>query len=884
MSPNKFLIIDGNSLAHRAFHAIPQLSTSDGTVTNAVYGFTTMLFKVLKQLEPKYIAVAFDKGRITFRHDTYADYKATRKATPAELRPQFPLLKEVLCHMHIGMLELDNYEADDIIGTLTRVAESSNIESVVLTSDRDALQLVSPYVRVLLTKKGITEMEEYDEGRVWDCYGVSPVQIIDIKGLMGDASDNIPGVPGIGEKTALKLIQEHGTLEDVITDVEKLPSRWRNKLLEYQEQALLSKNLATIDRRVPLDIEVEQFKWSGPDYPALLDIFSKLEFKTRVHNIMNKINEDRKNLGLPGQNTGGEQDMLNAYSVEYQKVTSADELLQIRNAARATGMVVLELAGSREMGISQAALSITGDGTIYLLPVQEQAEALDTILAICTDPQINIVCADGKDIQWLLNRHNRTLQGLGFDILMADYLLNPSLSQNTITDLALQYLQLVLPSEGESALAARVSVLWRLQQLLHQKLVDTDMDRLYYEVELPLVTVLAEMEMEGVAVDPQILSSMAESTGQKIDSLVQEIYQLAGEEFNINSPKQLGDILFNKMGLPVIKKTKTGFSTDASVLEELASAHVIVDKILAYRQLAKLKSTYIDGLFGLINPTSGRIHTTFHQNVTATGRLSSSNPNLQNIPIRMEEGRLIRRFFVPHQPGNLILAADYSQIELRILAHMSGDPNLVDAFNQDQDIHTRTASEVFNVPLEQVTPELRSRAKAVNFGIVYGISDFGLSRDIKVSRAEAGEYIRSYFERYSGVKEFIDRKIVEAREKGYTTTLLNRRRYLPDILSSNRVTRAFGERTAINTPIQGSAADIIKLAMVRIYDELKNRHMATKMILQVHDELIFDTHPEELPIVKDMVKEYMENALQLDVPLVVDLKLGPNWYDVRKVP
>jgi len=882
MSSNKFLVIDGNSLAHRAFHAIPQLSTSDGTITNAVYGFTNMLFKVLQKLEPNYAAVAFDKGKVTFRHASYANYKATRKATPPELRPQFPLLKEVLRHMRICTLELENYEADDIIGTITSVAEAGDIDSVVLTGDRDALQLVSPRVRVLLTKKGITEMEEYDEGRVWDRFGVSPAQIIDIKGLMGDASDNIPGVPGIGEKTALKLIQEHGTLEDVIADIEKLPPRWRNKLMENKDLALLSKRLATIDRQVPLNIEVKQFIWPGPDYPALLDIFSKLEFKTLVHNIMNKANGDDKKSGLPGQ-VASEQDQLGTYCVEYQRVASEDELLQIRNNAIKSGMAILELAGSREAGINHAVLATTGGDTIYLLP-QEQTGALDTIAAICDDPQIKIICADGKDVLWLLHRHNRTLQDLGFDIQVADYLLNPSLSQNTIADLALQYLQLVLPTTGEAATAARVDVLWRLKHLLHQKLVDTDMDRLYYEVELPLVTVLADMEMEGIAVDPQILCNMAEETGQQIDSLVQEIYQLAGVEFNINSPKQLGDILFNKMGLPVIKKTKTGFSTDASVLEELAPAHVIVDKILAYRQLAKLKSTYIDGLFGLINPISGRIHTTFHQNVTATGRLSSSNPNLQNIPIRMEEGHRIRRVFVPHQPGNLILAADYSQIELRILAHMSGDPNLVSAFKQGQDIHTRTASEVFNVPVEQVTPDLRSRAKAVNFGIVYGISDFGLARDIKVSRAEAGKYIRSYFERYSGVKEFIDRKIKEGREKGYTTTLLNRRRYLPDILSNNRVTRAFGERTAINTPIQGSAADIIKLAMVRIYNELKSKHMATKMILQVHDELIFDAHPEELPVVKNMVKEYMENALQLDVPLVVDLKLGPNWYDVRKVP
>lgn len=882
MSSNKFLVIDGNSLAHRAFHAIPQLSTSDGTVTNAVYGFTNMLFKVLQKLEPGYIAVAFDKGKITFRHDSYADYKATRKATPAELRPQFPLLKEVLRHMRIGILELENYEADDIIGTLTRIAEASNIESVILTSDRDALQLVSPLVRVLLTKKGITEMEEYDEGRVWDRFGVSPAQIIDIKGLMGDASDNIPGVPGIGEKTALKLIQEHGTLEDVIADVEKLPARWRNKLVEHQDQALLSKSLATIDRQVPLYLTVEQFKWTEPDYPALLDIFSKLEFKTLVRNIINKEHGDNNNNGLPSQ--AASQDKLGTYHVEYQIMYSTDELLQLQNAAGKSAMAMLELSGNREAGIAYAAIAAIGGGNIYLLPVQEQAGALDTILDICTDPQIKITCFNGKDVIWLLHRHNCTLQNLEFDIQLADYLLNPSLSQNTITDLALQYLQLVLPIAGEASTAAHVDVLWRLKQLLHQKLVDTDMDRLYYEVELPLVTVLAAMEMEGVAVDPQILCDMAEETGQQIDSLVQEIYQLAGVEFNINSPKQLGDILFNKMGLPVIKKTKTGYSTDSSVLEELAPAHIIVDKILAYRQLAKLKSTYIDGLFGLINPTSGRIHTTFHQNVTATGRLSSSNPNLQNIPIRLEEGRKIRRVFVPHQPGNLILAADYSQIELRILAHMSGDSNLINAFKQGQDIHTRTASEVFNVPIERVTPELRNRAKAVNFGIVYGISDFGLARNIKVSRAEAGKYIRSYFERYSGVKEFMDRKIAEAKEKGYTTTLLNRRRYLPDILSNNRVTRAFGERTAINTPIQGSAADIIKLAMVRIYHELQSKHLATKMILQVHDELIFDVRPEELPVVKNIVKEYMENALQLDVPLVVDLKLGPNWYDVRKVP
>lgn len=873
MSSNRFLIIDGNSLVHRAFHALPPLTTSDGTVTNAVYGFATMLLKVLQVVEPDHIAVAFDKGRTTFRHQSYADYKAKRTATPPELRSQFPMVKDLLRCMCIPVLELENYEADDIIGTLSCMAEKNSLETIILTGDRDALQLVSPRVKVLLTQKGISETEEYDEGRVWDRYGVSPPQLADIKGLMGDPSDNIPGVPGIGEKTAVKLIREYGSVEKVIEKAGELHPRWRNKIAEYRDQALLSKELATIDCRTPLDFDHDTLHWPGPDYRALLEFFNKLEFKTLVRNIIEKVG---------GNIPPGDGTELNAYRVDYSTPATAAAYDELRKTAFSARRVTLALAGDRDIGITATSLASIDDA-VYLLPVREETAALDLVGDLCSASRPGKVCFSGKDAVWLLHRHNRRLEGLAFDVALAAYLLNPGTSQPTLPDLAAQYLNVVLPAEGEAALAASAETLTRLSGVLDAKLAELDMDRLYYEVELPLVSVLAEMEIDGVAVDPEVLRDMGEETGAQIENLVREIYRLAGEEFNINSTKQLGVILFEKMGLPVIKRTKTGYSTDASVLEELAASHEIVSKILEYRQLAKLKSTYIDGLFALINPTTGRIHTTFHQNVTATGRLSSSDPNLQNIPIRLEQGRKIRRFFVPRWKGNLILAADYSQIELRILAHMSGDPGLVDAFKKNQDIHTRTAAEVFGVPMDQVTKELRGRAKAVNFGIVYGISDFGLARDIRVSRTEAGNYIKSYFTRYSGVKGFIDRKINEAREKGYATTLLNRRRYLPDLFSSNRITRAFGERTAINTPIQGSAADIIKLAMVRINEELKTRNMETKMILQVHDELIFDVPEKELEAAKKLVREHMENALQLDVPLVVDMKVGPNWYDVRKV-
>ncbi len=881
-----FLILDGNSLAHRAFHAIPHLATSKGVVTNAVYGFTNMLLKVLKEIKPELVAVCFDKGKVTFRHDQFEDYKAHRPGTPDELRPQFPLIKELLAAMNISVLECEGYEADDLIGTLVNRAEQAGVSSIIVTGDQDTLQLVSPLTRVLLTRKGISELEEYTEDRVWERFGITPAQFPDYKGLIGDPSDNIPGVPGIGPKTARALLKVYGRLEEVISHADGLPARQRDKIRQYHEQALLSKRLATIERQVPLEIDLDDFRWAGPDYNQLLSLFSRLEFKTLIRAIRQQLGEKEE------KDTRQLAREVETYRVNFRHLTSREELSRLVELCRRTGRVALALSGSRQDGVVGAALAlkIPGDNPeglsiFYLNPGAPGTgpAALDALARIVSDHDIEKLLHDGKNALWLLHRHNLTLNNMAFDTMVAAYLLNPASANQEVSDLALEHLKLVLPALGEEVLAARADVIWRLSELLAEKLRLAEMERLYYEVELPLVAVLAEMEMTGVAVDKEYLVEMSRELEIKIGTLAAQIYQLAGEEFNINSTRQLGYILFEKLQLPVIKKTKTSYSTDASVLEELADAHPIIPLVLEYRQLMKLKSTYVDGLAALINPETGRLHTTFHQTVTATGRLSSSDPNLQNIPIRMEEGRKIRRVFIPRREGNLILAADYSQIELRVLAHMAGDPNLVEAFRQGQDIHTRTAAEVFGVAITEVTADMRGRAKAVNFGIVYGISDFGLARDINVSRQEARQYIENYFARYAGVKAYIERTIQQARERGYVTTLLNRRRYLPDLFSSNRSVRMFGERTAINTPIQGSAADIIKLAMVRIHRELKERGLATRMILQVHDELIFDVPVEELPEVSELVRRHMENALVLDVPLVVEMKLGPNWYEVKKI-
>ncbi|SHK01963.1 DNA polymerase I [Desulforamulus aeronauticus] len=881
MSLDTLIVIDGNSLIHRAFHAIPLLTNSQGVITNAVYGFTNMLLKILNEQEPGLVAVAFDKGKITFRHQDYADYKGTRKATPDELRPQFILARDVLRAMRIPYFELEGFEADDLIGTIASQAEATGLNVLILTGDRDALQLVSPKTKVLLTRKGITELEIFDEGKVWDKYGVTPSQIIDLKGLQGDPSDNIPGVPGIGEKTATTLLKDYGHVEEILAQLDHLSPRLQKLLRGKEDIALLSKKLATIIRDVPMELDLSECSWRGPDQHKLLELFKELEFKSLIKQLTNspaskkeKTSSNKLVSNLPE---------LETYQVGYQTVTTQEERDEILVQASHSGKVALLLTGVRGQGIAAFYLAVP-DQDIYLLRVADDLDSNLTVLrALCENSEIKKIFHDAKDAIWLLQQQDIVLKNLYFDTMVAAYLLNPTAANYDVNDVALEHLNIILPAEGETALAAQAESILRLGKVLYDKLAERDEDRLYQEMELPLVQVLAEMELAGVAVDKQGLKDMSAELYQAIETLSARIHELAGENFNINSPKQLGQILFEKLKLPVFKKTKTGYSTDAEVLEKLAEEHEIVALILEYRQLAKLKSTYADGLAALVDAKTGRLHSTFHQTVTATGRLSSAEPNLQNIPIRLESGRRIRKVFIPRQRGNLLLTADYSQIELRILAHMSQDNSFLEAFRLGQDIHTRTASEVFGVPLDLVTSEMRSRAKAVNFGIVYGISDFGLARDLKVSRQEAKSYIDNYFARCPGVRRYIDRVIQEAKTQGYVNTLLNRRRYLPELFSKNFNIRNFGERAAMNTPIQGSAADIIKLAMVKINKELKEQQMQAQMILQVHDELIFDTPETEVETLIKLVRECMENALVLDVPLDVDIKLGLNWYEAKPI-
>lgn len=865
MGKEFFMIIDGNSLVHRAFHAIPLLTTSQGTVTNAVYGFAVMLLKILNEKKPHMIAVCFDKGKKTFRHDEYETYKATRKATPDELRPQFPLIKEMLSTMGIAVIEMDNYEADDLIGTMITLAEKENIMNVIVTGDRDALQLVSGLTTVLLTKKGITELDEYDEKKVRERYGLSPLQLIDLKGVVGDVSDNIPGVPGIGEKTGVKLIEKFGSLEVLLDNLDQISNKQADKIKKYADQARLSKKLANIIKDVPIDIKPCHCRWSGPDYNKILPLFNKLEFKSLIKNITSQLN-----YGIP---------QIKTYQVEYLVLKKEEEfqMLKLQLAGRKIG---LALEGSRKEGLSAVALSIS-DGKTFYIPITSK-EALEFIIDISTNPNLDKICFDAKSDMWIMSYHEANLNGVKFDVAIAAYLLNPGSPNLDLSDLSLEHLKIILPSEGLPALCSKADAIRKLAGLLDTKITEAGMENLYYQVELSLVHILTDMEIYGVKVDQKILTDFSIKLGERISQVTETIYVLAEEKFNINSTRQLGKILFEKLQLPVIKKTKTGYSTDAAVLEELAESHDIVRHIILHRHLMKLKSTYVDGLLSLINPYTGLVHTTFHQNITATGRLSSSEPNLQNIPIRLEEGRKIRKVFIPRRETNKLLAADYSQIELRILAHMSGDPVLMEAFKENQDIHTRTASEVFGVAIQEVTNDMRGKAKAVNFGIIYGISDFGLARDINVTRQEANIYIQNYFKRHCGAKFFIDKTINDAREKGYVTTILNRRRYLPDLFSTNRTVRNFGERAAINTPIQGSAADIIKLAMVKIWEELNKRQLKTLMILQVHDELIFDVPIQEMEEVKKLVQNCMENAIKLNVPLKVDMKTGLNWYDIEK--
>lgn len=851
----KILIIDGNSLIHRAFHALPSLRTSKGIYTNAVYGFLNMLFRVLNEQEPDFIAVAFDKKGPTFRHIEYEAYKATRPITPPELVGQFDLVKEILKALNIKYIEAEGFEADDILGTLSKTAEESGLFSLILTGDKDALQLVSSKTNVMLTKKGISEMEIYDPEKMQDKYGIPPTAIPDMKSLMGDPSDNIPGVPGIGKKTAIKLLKDFGSVEQLLSNIDKLKGRQKQNLEKCNEQILESKYLATIVRNIKLDYDLEDLKRQKPNSEELLKLFRELEFFSLIDKL----------------EPAPSQELI---TIQEHVIDNVDDLDPLLKKAKNCGFITVMLDTVVSNDIKSLVIS-TEDG-VYSIPwelIQLDDGLKNQLSNIFLDSSIEKITHDGKFLK-------NTLRRVGvdfccqFDTMLAAYLLNSSKPQYDLETIVFEYLGKEIKSAD---IYQRAFILKSLKDILAEKLHDDEMDDLFYKVELPLSFVLADMEFSGIKVNLEKLRKLSDDFGCQIKKLTNEIYELAGTEFNINSPKQLGEILFEKLSLPIIRKNKTGYSTSADVLEKLKSSHPIIEKILEYRFVMKMKSTYVDGLLSLVDKHTERIYTNYNQTVTNTGRISSTEPNLQNIPVKTDIGKSIRGVFIAENHEHLLLSGDYSQIELRVLAHISGDERLIEAFIEGEDIHTITASEVFGVPKAEVSPLLRERAKAVNFGIVYGISDYGLAQGLGISNKEASDYIEAYFQRYPGVKNYVKEIIKVAKSQGYVTTILNRRRYIPDINNRNYRLRSFAERVAMNTPIQGSAADIIKVAMVRIYEELKKYNLKTKLLLQIHDELIFDVPKQELEQVKQIVKQNMENAIPLKVPLVVDFKQGYTW-------
>lgn len=855
MNREKLVILDGNSLMNRAFYALPPMNTSKGQPTGAIYGFTTMLFKIYNEIKPDYIAATFDLKALTFRHLEYDKYKAGRKKMPDELAAQFDPVKELLKAFNIGIFEKEGYEADDIIGTISKEYESKGLDVVIFTGDRDALQLVSDNTVVMITKKGITELDIYDKDAIKSKYGFEPLGIIDLKGLMGDASDNIPGVPGVGEKTAIKLLGEFNSVENLYENLDRVSGkRLKENLENNKEKAFLSKKLATIDRNVPIQVELNNIRTKKYDSKRVIELFSEFEFKSLMDRFKIDNEDSKKEIAMPSvvDYTGDKkviEDIIKKGKFNF---------LFIYDGKLTKGMLI--------------------DKGIYVA-----ASYIEEFKPLFESYSIKKITFGAKGVYTYLMSKKIKLNSLELDIEIGAYLLNPTESSYDYASILYQYADITIPPFDDNdikACALFLNNMNKIKERMAQNISGYNMDSLLTNVEMPLIKVLSSMESIGFRVDENVLKKIGFELDEEINSLTGEIYALSGEEFNINSPKQLGVILFERLNLPVIKKTKTGYSTDAEVLDELLDKHEIIQKILSYRQLVKLKSTYIDGLISSIFK-DGKIHSSFNQTVTATGRISSTEPNMQNIPIKMEQGRRIRKAFIPDDENYVILSADYSQIELRVLAHISRDENLLEAFNNNLDIHRRTAAQVFKVPMEEVTSLLRSRAKAINFGIIYGLSDYGLSRDLKISRKEAKMYIESYFEKYSGVKNYLDSAIKDAKGMGYVLTMMNRIRHIPEINSKNRNVSMFGERLAMNTPIQGTAADIIKIAMVNVFNRLYKEKLKSRLILQVHDELVLEVYKDELLYVKDIVKEEMENAVKLEVPLLVDINWGSNWYEAK---
>lgn len=841
----KFLLVDGNSLLNRAFYALPVLSTASGEYTNAVYGFFNMLFSMLDRLEPGYAAVAFDRKEPTFRHKQFAEYKAGRKPMPDELIPQFPLLKSALEEINMPFIEMPGYEADDLLGTLSLMGENSGLECCVLSGDKDVLQLVSDRTTVFLTKKGISELETYTPAFLMEKMGLEPGQIVDLKALMGDSSDNIPGIPGIGEKTALKLLGEYKNVDNLLAHADEIKGKLGEKIAAGRENALLSRQLATIDRNVPIEGGAQQFKFERADEKTLRALFTRLEFKSLLKKLPAGEEEINKNK------------QSEIVQLLPEELPPLGEKIAVYWSLDETGGLYITDDGQKEYYIKVC------DGMLDEgVSPQSALEALSGLFN-----GRKLIGFDVKALMHALNDYKCPLPEEYEDAVLAWYLLEPLKNDYPIEALTEKYA------------SGKACAVWAAFEDMLSRLEREGAGALYREIELPLLRVLFDMELIGFRADADVLRELSVEYTGRLNSLSARIFEMAGESFNINSTKQLGSVLFEKLGLPHGRKTKTGYSTDIDVLENLREQHEIIPLIMEYRQIQKIKSTYTDGLLALIQP-EGRIHTTFKQTVTATGRISSVEPNLQNIPVRTDEGRNIRRAFIPAE-GCVLLDGDYSQIELRVLAHLSGDEHLIKAFNEDEDIHTSTAARVFNVPVGEVDAQMRRAAKAVNFGIIYGISDFGLASNIGVSRRQAGEYIKEYFQSYPKIKEFMDRCVSTAKEKGYAQTIMGRRRPMPELTSSNYNTRTFGERAAMNMPVQGSAADIIKAAMIKTAQALKDKNLKSRLILQVHDELIIEAPEGEAEEAGLLLKECMENVLKLSVPLKVEVKAGKSWYETK---
>lgn len=891
---SKLIVIDGNSIVNRAFYGIMgsrMLQTADGTYTNAIYGFLAILFKELEEIKPDYMAVAFDLKAPTARHKMYEGYKANRHGMPDELAAQMPILKDVLRAMNITIIEKEGYEADDILGTLSRMAEKEGLDVALLTGDRDSFQLATNKTCIYIphTKAGKTETDIYDRNKVLEVYGVEPVQMIEVKGLQGDTSDNIPGVPGIGEKTALSLVKEYGSIENLYKAIEEgtdsLKGKQREKIVDNKDLAELSRTLGTINLEVPIDLTIDDLKIKEWDKSEVLKIFRVLRFNRYI---------ERFELENQVVETADEK-----VHSDYEKMVIDDVQFEELKKKIFKDQVIyfyVETETSEESIIKEKAKSISiyrkDENKVYNYALKD----LTVIKDIFEDERVLKCSYDLKNVYILALESQIIPRNFMFDIRIAGYLLNSTTNLYSIPDLMKQYLNEEIDIEDENekqinlfdvegtnknnTYMAYAYSIGKLHDVLIDKLKKDEMLDLFNNIEMPVLEVLADMQYQGMYVDKEELVEYGAELKKKIDELTDKIHELADSDFNINSPKQLGEVLFEKLNLPVIKKTKNGYSTDVDTLEKLLPEHEIIEYILEYRQLAKLNSTYVEGMIPFINKKTGRIHSYFHQTVTATGRISSTEPNLQNIPTRIEIGKKLRKVFKPAK-GKVFLDADYSQIELRVLAHVSKDENMVESFINDEDIHAQAASRVFGVPLDMVTKELRSKAKAVNFGIVYGISDFGLAGQIHTSRKEAKQYIEQYLEKYSGIKRFMDHVVEEAKEKGYIETLYKRRRYIPELKSKNYMVRKFGDRVAMNTPIQGTAADIMKIAMIDVYKKLKENNLKSRIVLQVHDELLIETLESEKEEVRDILSSSMENAAKLLVPLKVEVEEGKDWYDAK---